>query len=106
MLRGYAWPGNVRELRNAMDRAAALARGQAIGATDLAFLAPGVPAANGPAAASDLTMPEAVADLERAMIRRALAESRDSRAEAARRLGINRQLLYDKMKRYGLGGAE
>ena len=41
-------------------------------------------------------------ELERAMIRRALSETRGSRAEAARRLGINRQLLYDKMRRYGL----
>ncbi len=104
LLEGCAWLGNVRELRNAIERAAALARGPAIDAADLDFLrradgagAPGV------AAGTDLTLPEAVAKLEQAMIRRALAEGRGSRAEAARRLGINRQLLYDKMKRYGLG---
>jgi len=104
LLEGCAWLGNVRELRNAIERAAALARGPAIDAADLDFLrradgadAPGV------AAGTDLTLPEAVAKLEQAMIRRALAEGRGSRAEAARRLGINRQLLYDKMRRYGLG---
>ena len=36
------------------------------------------------------------------MIRRALAACGGNRAEAARRLGIHRQLLYEKMRRYGL----
>ncbi len=109
LLEGWGWPGNVRELRNATERAAALARGPAIDASDLDFLrqadlrqADGGKALGG-TAGPDLTLPEAVAELERAMIRRALAESGGSRADAARRLGINRQLLYDKMKRHGLG---
>ena len=104
VLEGCRWPGNVRELRNAIERAAALARGPSIDVSDLDFLrqADGADAA-GATAGADLTLPEAVAELERAMIRRALAENRGSRAEAARRLGINRQLLYDKMRRYGLG---
>ncbi len=104
VLEGCRWPGNVRELRNATERAAALARGPSIDASDLEFLRQpdGANAADA-AAGTDLTLPEAVAELERAMIRRALAEGRGSRAEAARKLGINRQLLYDKMRRYGLG---
>ena len=36
------------------------------------------------------------------MIRRALAAAAGNRAEAARRLGIHRQLLYEKLKRYGI----
>ncbi len=104
VLEGCRWPGNVRELRNATERAAALARGPSIDASDLDFLRQSDDAdAAGAPAGTDLTLPEAVAELERAMIRRALAEGQGSRAEAARRLGINRQLLYDKMKRYGLG---
>ena len=103
VLEGCRWPGNVRELRNATERAAALARGPSIDASDLEFLRQAHGAAAEAAAGTDLTLPEAVAELERAMIRRALAEGRGSRAEAARRLGINRQLLYDKMKRYGFG---
>ena len=50
----------------------------------------------------DPTLHEAVAALETAMIRRALAEAGGSRTEAARKLGVHRQLLYEKMKRYGL----
>jgi DNA-binding NtrC family response regulator len=104
VLEGCRWPGNVRELRNAAERAAALARGPSIDASDLEFLGQvdGAKTA-GATAGADLTLPAAVAELERAMIRRALAENRGSRAEAARKLGINRQLLYEKMKRYGLG---
>jgi two-component system NtrC family response regulator len=49
-----------------------------------------------------LPLPDAISGLERAMIRRALNESQNNRAEAARRLGIHRQLLYAKLKEYGL----
>jgi DNA-binding NtrC family response regulator len=40
------------------------------------------------------------------LIRRALARTAGNRAEAARLLGIHRQLLYTKMKRYGLDLSE
>ncbi|MBV8919936.1 helix-turn-helix domain-containing protein, partial [Bradyrhizobium sp.] len=56
------------------------------------------------AAATDTDLPSAVAQLEEAMIRRALEASGGNRTEAARRLSINRQLLYAKMQRYGLAG--
>jgi two-component system NtrC family response regulator len=36
------------------------------------------------------------------MIRRALDAAGGNRAEAARRLNIHRQLLYEKLRRYGL----
>ena len=98
LLRTHPWPGNVRELRNAMERVAALARRAVVDVEDLGFLV-GTPAQTPDAAE---TLPKAVARLEVAMIRGALAASSGNRAEAARRLGIQRQLLYDKMRRYGL----
>lgn len=72
-------------------------------ASDLRFLQ--LAATPGPdtSAGQDLTLPEAVAALEQAMIRRALSEAGGSRTETARKLGVHRQLLYEKMKRYGLG---
>ena len=99
LLRHHPWPGNVRELRNAMERVAALARRPVVDVDDLGFLA-----ATGSSRAPDKieTLPEAVSRLEIAMITQALAASGGNRAEAARRLGIQRQLLYDKMRRYGL----
>jgi DNA-binding NtrC family response regulator len=50
----------------------------------------------------DEELPFAVARLEEMLIRRALARSAGNRAEAARMLGIHRQLLYKKMRRYTL----
>jgi DNA-binding NtrC family response regulator len=47
-----------------------------------------------------------VAKLEEIMIRTALQACGGNRTEAARRLNINRQLLYTKMQRYGLADGE
>jgi DNA-binding NtrC family response regulator len=102
-LQSYHWPGNVRELRNMMDRCRVLVAGRRIDATDLAnmFSAPAsASAATDEDGSADL--PEAVARLERSMIADALARSGGNRAEAARRLGIRRQLLYRKLVDYGL----
>lgn len=117
----HPWPGNVRELRNAMERVAALVRRPVVAASDLGFLHPlsdvppkaprdapggerqGKRAGAGAGVdwlAGDL--PAALARLEAEMIRRALAASGGNRAEAARRLGIHRQLLHEKLKRHGL----
>jgi two-component system NtrC family response regulator len=97
----HSWPGNVRELQNAMERAAVLARSAIIDASDLGFIA----AAQTPGYVVDWPdedLPTAMARLEEALIRRALMRSGGNRAEAARMLNIHRQLLYSKMKRYGL----
>jgi two-component system NtrC family response regulator len=102
-LLAHGWPGNVRELRNAMERAAALAHGPMIDAADVAFLH-GEASAETDWLAGDL--PTAVARLEATMIRRALDAAGGNRAEAARRLNIHRQLLYEKIRRYGLEASE
>lgn len=108
-LLAYSWPGNVRELKNAMERVGVVVRGGVIGEADLDFLRgageaePGFPHPSG--GAEDLLqgdLPTAVARLEQAMIRKALAETAGNRTEAARRLGIHRQLLYAKLKEYGI----
>jgi len=54
----------------------------------------------------DEDLPSAIARLEELLIRRALMRIAGNRAEAARILGIHRQLLYTKMKRYGLQTSE
>ncbi|MBB5357650.1 two-component system NtrC family response regulator [Rhodanobacter sp. ANJX3] len=102
-LLAYAWPGNVRELKNAMDRCRVLVRGETIQASDL----DGLVDASGADAGSvndwlDGELPEAIARLEKAMIERALLAANGNRAEAARRLGIHRQLLYRKLDEFGL----
>jgi DNA-binding NtrC family response regulator len=102
----HAWPGNVRELKNAIERAAVLARGDVITAADLDFIADAAAPAETVTDWPDEDLPSATARLEEMLIRRALARSAGNRAEAARLLGIHRQLLYAKMKRYGLAASE
>jgi DNA-binding NtrC family response regulator len=100
----YDWPGNVRQLRNVIERACVLTRSHGIEADDVdTDSAESVPT-SGALPESDL--PTAVARLEEAMIRKALEASGGNRSEAARRLNINRQLLYTKMQRYGLAESE
>jgi len=104
-LLAHRWPGNVRELRNAMERVATLVRGSVADAPDLSFLEgrehkPAAPAFDVSLLEGELNV--AVEALERTMLRSALAACAGNRAEAARRLGIHRQLLYKKLKQYGL----
>jgi DNA-binding NtrC family response regulator len=106
-LLAYPWPGNVRELLNSMKRASTLVRRPVISAADLMFLkAPdGAPAL--PAGVADWfagTLPEVVARVEIELIRCALEACGGNRAQAAEQLGIRRQLLYQKLDRYGLAG--
>jgi DNA-binding NtrC family response regulator len=103
LLQSNAWPGNVRELRNLIERACVLVRGTSIETEDVsALLHPSEAGASIAARILQLPLREAIATLEREMIRQALAQSGGNRAEAARRLGIHRQLLYAKLKEYGL----
>jgi two-component system response regulator HydG len=89
----YPWPGNVRELSNAVERAVILAHDGVVRRSAL----PSVLPRSGGVEALDAALRRAEGDA----IRRALRASR-SRAEAARRLGISRRALYDKLARLGL----
>jgi DNA-binding NtrC family response regulator len=86
-----------------MERVAAVARHPVVAGEDLAFLDAQEPGPGQPPDWCAGTLPEALARLEAAMIRRALTLARGNRSEAARSLGIHRQLLHEKMKRHGLG---
>ena len=103
-LERHAWRGNVRELQNAVRRAASLGTVGPLRAADFAFLATlADPAATGSALPQDwlvLTLPEASARLERLLIDHALARAGGNRSEAARALGIHRQLLHAKIGRF------
>ena len=54
---------------------------------------------------SDLSLPNRVAELEIRLVKRALEEARGNKVRAARLLGITRQGLYKKLKRYHLDEA-
>ncbi|MFS2167360.1 sigma-54-dependent transcriptional regulator [Variovorax sp. Varisp62] len=105
-LLSHPWPGNVRELRNVMERCHALVRHRVIGAADLAIGPGAAPRGEAsdtvPAEWLEGELPAAVEKLERLLIAHALAQTQGNRAEAARRLGIHRQLLYRKLTQYGI----
>ena len=98
----HHWPGNVRELKNAMERAAVLVRGNQVTSGDLGFLEDAKSASGSSIDWPEEDLPSAVARLEEMLIRRALGRCTGNRSEAAKALNINRQLLYAKLKRYGL----
>jgi two-component system NtrC family response regulator len=99
----HEWPGNVRELENALERAVILC-GARILPSDLPLEVR--PAAEEPKATElprDMGITEAVEDLERRMILRALKEAHGVAAHAAEALGLTKSNLAYKMKKYGLG---
>ncbi|HYO56153.1 sigma-54 dependent transcriptional regulator [Archangium sp.] len=107
-LRAYSWPGNIRELRNVLERAVLLSSHATLRTTDLHFnhaiarmlTAPEdrPPSPAQEAAGLDLTLRE----VERRHIERVLAAEGGHVERAARRLGIPRSSLYQKLKSLGL----
>jgi len=99
------WPGNVRQLRNEVVRLAACARQGVIAEDDLLeeSLAPSrdPPPAKSPKIE---TLKDAIAEVERRMISEALAATHNNQQQAAKLLGLSRQGLINKMKRYAIGG--
>ena len=103
----YSWPGNIREMKNVLSYAVfSLEEGQ--GEINLRNLPPYIIEKGvlnhkpGPPAVSSLS--QARQDSEKEAILSALDSSGNNKAQAARLLGISRNELYKKMRRYGLGG--
>ncbi|HKH44131.1 MAG TPA: sigma 54-interacting transcriptional regulator [Thermoanaerobaculia bacterium] len=115
----YSWPGNVRELEAAIHRACVLAAGDTLTVTDFGWIALNV---QGPPAA--LARPpevpgllptihlagggyeEALERYDRQLITAGLAQCGGKIRETARLLGIARNTLRAKMKKYGLSGTD
>ena len=88
------WRGNVRELANAIERALILAGNGRVEREHLVLR---------PASAADAAREvKSLADAERVLIERTLAEVGGNRKSAAERLGIGLRTLYDKLKRHGI----
>lgn len=101
-LRARAWRGNVRELEHALQRALILTPSGLITAADLGAAPGGRPPDPFDSVPLAAGYHETVARLERRLVERALAEAAGNRTRAAELLGINRRLLYDKMKEFGI----
>lgn len=108
-LEAYHWPGNIRELHNVVERAVLMGRGTRLEADDLDF-AEGVPGGQGaaggrepvPAGAGTLELKEAVNAFKKSYIAEVIAASAGNKAEAARRLGIERTYLFALIKDLGM----
>lgn len=104
----YAWPGNVRELENAVERAVILCLGEYISERELP-LAVTAGSKNELETEKKEILTElhdpgmTLDEMERAAILRTLQDTGDNKSEAARRLGITRATLHNKLRRYGLG---
>jgi len=103
-LAGYRWPGNVRQLENEMRRAVALARSGRVRFDDLSAEVRGVqPTAAEPAIKRErLSLTGEVERLEQDRIREALVRCRYNQLRTAKDLGLSRQGLLNKLKRYGI----
>ncbi|GAB3392304.1 sigma-54-dependent Fis family transcriptional regulator [Azotobacter armeniacus] len=102
ILSAHAWPGNVRELENTIERAANLATGELIQPDDLPVETLQVSRRPAPTAAP---VPGTAMDLvghEMNAIIAALWDTGGNIRLAAKRLGVSRGGLYNKMNRYGL----
>jgi DNA-binding NtrC family response regulator len=96
-LQAYSWPGNIRELRNVIERAVLLSDQHCITIKDLHFDGHG--SVGAPFLDSRLTLLE----LEKQHIERVLQEEHGRVEKAAKRLGIPRSSLYQKIKKHQLG---
>ena len=97
------WPGNVRQLENAVARIVALSTGGDIGLEAFAA-ASTAPAADADAEAppeGTLSLREQLDAVERSLIRRTMTAAGGNQSEAARRLGLSRGSLIERLKKYG-----
>lgn len=95
LFKNYEWPGNVRELKNVLERAMTFAEHGKIQLEDL------------PEYLADQAVRQAITEEsgllqtnEKKVILEALRKTNGNKSEAAKLLGINRSVLYSKLKKY------
>jgi DNA-binding NtrC family response regulator len=94
LLRSFDWPGNVRQLQNEVQRSVLMCEKNTIDVEDLS-----ITTTLSETSVANLTLMEA---MERNTIIQILKETNGNKLETAKRLGIGRQTLYNKIKLYGI----
>jgi two-component system, NtrC family, response regulator AtoC len=116
VLLSYPWPGNVRELSHVIERAVLWSRDETLNVEHLSLSAPmkavseqtavAVPTPmpiNGAAVSPDSPAESTdLAEVERSLIERAMREAGGNQTQAAQRLGISRDTLRYRLKKFGI----
>lgn len=104
MLIKYDWPGNVRELENTVERAVILMSGEHVTEGQL----PSNITQEHPGSDREeldglpfIQGSHSLEDIEKAVILKTLEATKGNKSETARRLGITRKTLHNKLKAYG-----
>ena len=91
-LKNHSWEGNIRELQNTIEKAVIMCDGDVISPDHLELHASQRP----------LNESQTLEEMERQTIVGAIAQCGGNLSQVAQQLGITRQTLYNKIKRYGL----
>jgi len=102
VLLSYPWPGNVRELSHVIERAVLWSRGATLDVEHLSLTRPVAASDHGDAAppVDTATLPQR----EKTIIEQALRDAGGNQTKAAQRLGISRDTLRYRLKKFGLSG--
>jgi len=98
LLEAYDWPGNVRELKNSLERAVLLASGEEILPQHLPWEIRGKEAEETP---TQYRLDYSLEEMEKMHILNVLQDTGGNKSLAARRLGISRSTLREKLIKYG-----
>lgn len=89
----YHWPGNIRELQHAIEKAVILSEGDVIRPKDMLMAQSWKPR-------TPATIVPQLEEVERQAIEAAIEQNKGNLTAAAGQLGVSRQTLYNKLKRF------
>jgi DNA-binding NtrC family response regulator len=93
-LANYQWPGNIREMQHSIEKAVILGDSSVIGPSDFTFSA-----SSKGSSEDDITTLE---EMEKKLIAESIRKHDNNLSIVASKLGITRQTLYNKLKKYDL----
>jgi DNA-binding NtrC family response regulator len=93
-LSNYRWPGNIRELRHSIEKAVILSDSSLLGPSDFSFNT----SSKGVSDNDNITLEE----MEKRLIAESIKKHDNNLSIVASKLGITRQTLYNKLKKYDL----
>lgn len=103
IMKNYHWPGNIRELENVIERALAICKGDVIGIEDLPldlFVGNGKPSEE--LKKKGFNLITSVERFEQQLLLSVLEKCKWNQVQAAETLGIHRNTILKKIKKYGL----